>query len=148
MIRVRTLGMLDVAKMKSDITSDSAVDNYTFLTVDGEVYLIANILSGDDADKEDIKIAAGEYLNGFLVKAWDTQELIVDEKHITYGSGESYSDLVAGTTLLKVASDGTLEITTSTPTSGVYFKVVSKVTLTEKAVVVKVIVADKDTASS
>lgn len=142
MIKFETLGMLDVAKNNPVLTSENDVDNYSFLTFDGDLYLILNTGLGDDAHKEDITIKAGDFLNGFLVKAWEGQKLVVDGKHITYGNGAAdYSAIVEGTTVLTANDDGTLEVASAAPTSGIYFKVTDKCTLTEKAVKVKVCIA-------
>lgn len=146
MIKVETLGMLDVAKVNPVLKSTSDVVNYSFLTDDGDLYLIANTLVGDDAYKEDVTISAGDYLNGYLVKAWESQKLVVDDKHITYGNGTvDYSNIVTGTTVMTAKSDGTLEIASAVPTSGIYFKVTDKCTLTEKAVKVKICIATQVT---
>ena len=141
MVKCETIGMLDIAKINPVLTSESDVANYSFITVDGITYVILNDLNGDDAYKEGVVIKAGEYLNGYNLSAWVGQKLVIDEKHITYGSGEDYDDITAGTTLLKVKTDGTLELASTAPSSGVYFKVTDKVTLTEKAVKAVVMVA-------
>lgn len=145
MIKCKTIGMLDVAKINPVLTSASDIMNYSFLYDDGDLYLIANDIAGDDAYVHDVQIKAGEYLNGYLVKAWEGQTLVIDEKHITYGSGEDYSDIVvtAGSETLLAVDDSTnaLEIASEAPESGVYFKCVNKVTLTENAVEVKVMIA-------
>lgn len=148
MIKVETLGMLDVAKVNPVLKSETDVNNYSFLTFDGDLYLISNTITGDDAYREDIVIPAGEYLNGYLVKAWDGQKLVIDDKHIAYASGKKYSDIVANTTLLTVSTDGKLAVATTAPTSGIYFKVTDKCNLTGKAVKAKVIVVDVATAAS
>lgn len=142
MIKVATLGMLDVAKINPTIKSTNDVKNYQFLTDDGDIYLIFNTLTGDNSYVDDVTIKAGEYLNGYLVKAWDGQNLIVDEKHIAYAASKSYADIVKGTTIMTINSDGKLAVATAAPTSGIYFKVVDKCSLTEKAVKVKVVVVD------
>ena len=104
--------MLDVAKINPVIKSETDTTNHSFMTFDGDLYLIANEITGDDAYKEGVVIPAGEFLNGYLVKAWDCQKLVVD---------------------------GKLKVTSSTPESGVYFVVTDTCTLTEKAVKVKVV---------
>ncbi len=142
MIKVETLGMLDVAKVNPVLTSESDVQNYAFITVDGITYLVANTLAGDDCYKEDVTIKAGEYLNGFNLKAWEGQKLVVDEKHIAYGEDEDYADITTGTTLLTIAASGKLEIADAAPATGVYFKVTDKTTLTGNAVKAVVLVAD------
>lgn len=139
--KVETLGMFDIAKINPVLTSANDVVNNSFLTVDGITYVIMNDINGDDAYKDGVTIKAGEYLNGYDLSAWVGQKLEIDEKHITYGSGEDYDDITAGTTLLKVKTDGTLELASSAPSSGVYFKVTDKVTLTEKAVKAVIMVA-------
>lgn len=148
MIKVETLGMLDVAKVNPVLKSETDVNNYSFLTSDSDLYLISNTITGDDAYREDVVIPAGEYLNGYLVKAWEGQKLVIDDKHIAYATGKKYSDLVAGTTLLTANADGKLAVATTAPTSGVYFKITDKCSLTGKAVKVKVIVVDVATAAA
>lgn len=155
MIKVENIGALDVAKINPVLTSNSDVANYSFITDDGVTYLVCNTIVGDDAYKDNVTIPAGEYLNGYDLSAWVNQKLVIDEKHIAYGSGEDYDDLLVAdagnnvdATMLKVASTGgKLEITDTAPTSGVYFVVTDKVTLTEKAIKVRVAVVDKDTVS-
>ena len=135
--------MLDREVLNPVLTSESAVANYSFLTVDGKLYLIANTLVGDDSYNDDYTIPAGEYLNGHLVEAWKGQKLVIDAKHITFGQSETYANsITAGTTLLKVDSNNKLVITSTAPTSGVYFKVTDKCTLTGQAVKAEVLVVD------
>lgn len=155
MIKVETIGMLDIAKINPVLTSNSDVANYSFITDDGVTYLVCNTIVGDDAYKDNVTIPAGDYLNGYDISAWANKKLVIDEKHIAYGSGENYNNLLVAdagnnvdATMLKVASTGgKLEITDTAPTSGVYFVVTDKVTLTEKAIKVRVAVVDKDTVS-
>lgn len=126
MIKPEVLGMVANSVNNPVLTSASAVPNYSFLTDNGIVYLIANTLSGDDSYVDDVTFAAGEYLNGFDVAAWVDQKLVIDERHIAYGSGEDFDDITAGTTVLVIDS-GKLKIG-SAPQSGVYFKVTDKLT--------------------
>lgn len=136
MIRFETVGMIEVAKNNPVLTSDSNVTNYSFITVDGDLYLVMNVITGDDAYVEGAVIPAGEPLNGFLVEAWKSQKLVVDGKHITGGVTAATKNAI-----LVVGSDGKLK-TGVAPESGVYFKVTDTgVTLTEPAVKVKVYVA-------
>lgn len=141
MIKIESLGMYDIAKINPVLTSASDVNNYSFITYDGILYLVLNTITGDKAYIDDAVIPAGEFLNGYQVDAWLGQKLVVDEKHIAYGSGEDFDDITAGTTLLEVASGGKLEIAESAPESGIYFKVTDKTVLTENAVKVKVMTA-------
>lgn len=146
MIKCETLGMIANAKLNPVLKQTADVQNYTFITVDGDLYLVMNTAAGDDTYVDDLTIKAGEYLNGFLVKAWEGQELIADEKHIAYASGKKYSDIEAGTTLLTVDSNGKLAVASAAPTSGVYFKVTGKCHQIGNAVKIKVMVVDKVTA--
>lgn len=141
MIKIYELGMLDNAVNVPDVKAEADTSNYTFVEHDGEQYLMANTLTGDDAYKEDVVIKEGEYMNLFLVRAWETKELVIDAKHITFGAGESYASITAGTTLLTIATDGTLEIADAAPDAGVYFKVTAKTMLTGEAVRAKIMVA-------
>lgn len=141
MIKVETIGMIDNAVLNSVLKSVNEVANYQFITDDGDTYLVSNTVTGDDAYVDDVTFAAGEYLNGYNVKAWEGQKLVIDDKHISYASGKTYADIVAGTTLLKVADSGKLEIADAAPESGVYFKVTDKCRLTGNAVKAKVIIA-------
>lgn len=141
MIKVETLGGIDVAKLNPVLKVNAEVANYQFVTdANGILYLVCNTLTGDDSYREGIKFAANTYLNGYEVKAWEGLKLVVDEAHIKYGVGENYDNITAGTTILKVDSTtGKLEIAQSTPTSGIYFKVTDKCRLTGKAVKVLVV---------
>lgn len=140
MIKLETIGALDVAKINPVLTSASNVANYTFITNNSILYLIANTLTGDDAYREDVVIKAGEYLNGYQVDALAGLKLVVDEKHIAYAANKSYSDLAVNN-VLTVDANGKLAVAAETPASGVYFKIIEKVTLTEPAVKVLVCVA-------
>lgn len=140
MIKVETIGMIDNAVLNSVLQSEKEVANYQFITDDGDTYLVCNTVAGDDAYIDDVKFAAGEYLNGYNVKAWEGQKLVVDDKHIAYDSEKTYADLVAGTTLLTVNAQGKLAVASVAPESGVYFKVTDKCRLTGNAVKVKVYV--------
>lgn len=133
MVKVETIGMYDVAKINPTLVSDKAVKNYSFVTVDDILYLIDNTVVGDDSYKEDISIPAGDKLNGYAVKAWEGQKLVVDAKHVVGG----ISTLSKGNVL--VANDeGKLETGEAV---GVHFVVSEKTTLTEPAIKVVVTVA-------
>ena len=147
MIKVETIGMIEVAKLNPVLISDKDVANYDFITVDDILYLISNTIVGDEAYMKDATIKAGDYLNGYQVDAWIGQKLVVDAKHIALGTGKTYDDLKVAdatadpaveATILTVNEDGKLAIASAAPASGIYFKVTDKVTLTEKAVKVVV----------
>lgn len=134
MIKVETLGMLDIAKINPVLKSEKEVKNYSFIVDDGVTYLVCNTIVGDDSYKDDVVIPAGEFLNGYDVSAWVNQKLVVDGKHVTNG----VSALEKGAVLVVDEATGKL---VSGSAAGVHFVVTEKVTLTEAAVKVKVAVA-------
>lgn len=133
MIKVETLGMLDIANINPVLKSEEDVKNYSFLTADGILYLISNTVVGDDAYLKDVVIPAGDFLNGYQVDAWVGQKLVIDGKHIEGG----VATLKVGDTLV-VAEDGTLKAGSA---AGVHFVITDKTTLTEAAVKARVAVA-------
>lgn len=141
MIKVEVIGMIDNSVNNPLLTSTKEVGNYDFIVEDGETYLVCNTVTGDDSYKEDIKFPKGTYLNGYNVKAWEGQKLVVDEKHIAYTDGKTYADLKSTVNFLTVDANGKLTNASAEPTSGVYFKVTDKCKLTENAIKVKVMVA-------
>lgn len=135
MIKIETLGLLDVAKVNPVLKYTKDVKNYSFITVDDELYLVSNTITGDNSYREDVTIPAGEYLNGFLVKAWDGQKLVIDGKHIQ----DKLSGLSVGDALV-AEEDGTLK--KATKAAGVHLVITDiGVTLTEAAVKAKVVIA-------
>ena len=133
MVKCETIGMIEISKGNPVIKLDVDVVNNSFITYNDDLYLVSNTISGDDAYMEDAVIKAGDFINGYLVKAWEGQKLVVDGKHITGG----VSALKEGDTLV-AGDDGLLAAGSAT---GVHFVVTDKTTLTEAAVKVKVVVA-------
>ena len=142
MIKCETLGMIQIAKNNPVLTSETDTAIYDFITQDGITYLVANTLSGDESYRDDIVIKAGDFISGFEILAWEGMNLIVDEKHIAYGENVDYDDITVGTTLMTIGDTGKLEISENAPNDGLYFKVIEKCRLTEKAVKVLIMVAD------
>lgn len=142
MIKFESIGAELAAKNNPTITSQSAVKNYTFLTHEGTLYLIMNVVNGDDSYVDDITIPAGTYLRGIDVKSIEGLKLDVDGKHITYTSNKTIADIKVND-ILTVGSDGKLAVVQAAPGSGIYFKVTKTgIKLTEAAIEVKVFVAD------
>lgn len=137
MIKVQTLGMYDVAKNNPVLTSITDVTNYSFLVNDGDEYVVMQSINGDDTYKEGIVIKGGNPINGFMLKPWEGQKLIIDGKHI---AGTYTTVSVTGTILVIDTATGKLKVGTA-PTSGAYFVVKGTTTLTESAVIAKVVVA-------
>ena len=137
MIKARTIGMLDNAVINPVLTSTSNVANYTFITDDNETYLIANTVNGDDSYYDDITFVAGEYLNGYNLRPWVGQEIVVDDKHIAYKNEKSFADLeVEG--YLTIDENGKLAMADSAPVSGYYFVIAGKTRLTGNAVILTI----------
>lgn len=133
MIRIESVGMIDTAKNNPVLKAESATPNYSFVTYDDVLYLVANTLTGDDSYREDVVIPAGEYLNGFQVDAWAGKKLFIDGKHIEGG----VDALKVGDTL--VVSDGKLA---KGAAAGVHFVVTDiNLMLTEKAIKARVAIA-------
>lgn len=136
MVKLETIGMSDVAKNSARLTYSEDVANYSFLTIDGILYLIANEFTGDEAYVQDQTIAAGDYLRGFAVKAWEGQKLVIDVAHIDV---EDASTLAVGN-ILTAQDDGTLAVAETG--SGTYLEITDiGLTLTGTAVKAKVVVA-------
>lgn len=125
--------MIEICKNNPIIKRDVDTPNYSFVTYDEDLYWIKNTIVGDDAYKKNAVIPAGEFLNGFLVKAWEGQRLVVDGKHIEGG----VAALAEGDVLV-AAEDGKL---VAGEAAGVHFVVKEKTVLTEEAVEVKIVVA-------
>lgn len=139
MIKIETLGMLDVAKINPVLKADHEVANYSFLVDNGVTYLICNTIVGDKAYENKHVFAAGEYLNGYALNAWVGQKLVIDDEHIAYAESKSYADLVAGETILTIKEDGKLTVSESAPGKGLYLVVTDKTTLVGKAIKARIV---------
>lgn len=134
MVKTETIGMIEVCKVNPIIKLDKDVKNHSFITVDEVVYLVANTLTGDNAYREDIVLPAGEYLNGFDLRAWEGQKLVIDGKHIDGGVEAAVEGAI-----LVPAEDGMLKVGEA---DGVHLVVTDVNTrLTEKAIKAKIVVA-------
>lgn len=145
MIKLKNLGMLKNAKINPVLSSSSAVNMYDFIIKDGVTYLVMNVPTGDNSYKDGVVIPAGENLNGFDIATWENQKLLIDAKHIAFGSGESYDAMTVGTVLTVITTGenkGKLEIAEVSPARGAYFTVTKKCHLTGNAV--EVIISNAD----
>lgn len=147
MIKVRTIGMADRAVTNPVLTSTSAVANFDFITDDGETYLVANTITGDDAYMDNATFKAGEYLNGHNLKAWVGEQIVADEKHIAYANGADFDDIkvadptaspAVAATIFTINGNGKLAVAQSAPQSGYYFVVAEKTRLTGNAVILTI----------
>ena len=105
------------------------------------LYIALNDFAGDFRGTNK-KIADGDCLNLYALKAWDGQYLELDEDNITYDSGETYASITAGTTNLVAGTDGKFAIAAAVTYYGLYFKVVEKISMgAKKGVRVQIVVA-------
>jgi len=142
MIKFETLGMYSVAKNEPTLTSLTDIQNYSFVTVDGILYLVSQEQSGDKQYAKDYTIKAGEFFKGYVVASLADKKLVIDGKHIAYDDGKGYSDL-AKDDILTLNGENKLAVALSAPASGVYFVISDvDVTLTEPAIKAYVKVAD------
>lgn len=163
MIKLETIGMFKTAKNDPTIIADGDTINGYICTKgsDGKadapvagtstvkqtsnLYVALNEINGDYSYYPNTKIADGAFLNGYLLKAWDGQNLVVNEDNISYASGEDYSNIVDGTTVMVAYTDGKLRIADGTTLKAeehaITFKVEKKVQMNGNAIVVKIAVA-------
>jgi hypothetical protein len=103
-----------------------------------------NTITGD-ASYTDAKIASGDPLNSFYLKAWDKQNLVVNEANISYAEGTTYSDITAGTTVMVAHTDGKFRIADGTTIVAANYKITfpveKKIQFNGNAIEVKVTVA-------
>lgn len=111
MIKFETIGMLDRVVVNPVLTSATDVENFDFITVDGDLYIVMN----ENHDSTEYTIPAGEFLNGHLVKSLEGQKFVIEGKHVTGGTEE----LTVGSVLV-VGDDGKLE---TGDAAGVHFVV-------------------------
>lgn len=137
MIKFETVGMFDDAVNNPVLKAEKDVPNHSFQTIDEVVYFIDNVITGDDAYKDDVVIKQGEYLRGYDLTYLAGQKFVIDGKHISDElSGLNVNDA------LEVQEDGTLK-KAEAEAKGVHFVITDKnVYLTEPAVKAKVVVAE------
>lgn len=128
MIRVTTLGMTEKnAKLDPSVLSDveaGTIQGYIHTPgSDGKadapvagtseaaqtanLYVALNDATGDERNRNGV-VPYGSKLNSFLLKAWNGQQLLVDEDNIVYVAGEDYDTIVANATVLVANTDGKL----------------------------------------
>lgn len=129
MVKFKQIGALDVSKINPVLKIEKDVMNNSFQTIDGVNYVIMNTPVGDDAYKDAVIIKAGEYLNGYCIDALAGHKIIVDAKHI-----KDDFDKLEGGTILKIGTEGQLEVSESAPKDAVYFVITELCELTEHAV--------------
>ena len=102
--------------------------------------LFSNYGKGDDMYKE-FTVPNGEKMTATDITAWVGKQLQVTPESITYGNGESYANITAGTTILKAGSDGNLGIVANANTGDICFKVKEKINFGGNGVLVDIVKA-------
>lgn len=156
MLKLKTIGMIEKnAKNNPVVVANEDMKNgslYTVsegrsvLPVDGtsgspqsaDLYVAINTGSGD-ARYTDFVISEGDYLNSYLLKAWEGQEIVFDESHITYGSNQDYSKIVPGVTKLVAGTDGKFKIASDVANYKMHFEVMEKLQFNGNAVSAKIV---------
>ncbi len=156
MIKVKTIGMIEknaknnpVVKAHQDLKNGAlhvAADEVTAFPTDGtaeakqdkNICIALNIASGDDR-YTDFTIKKGEFVNSYLLRAWDGQEIVFDESHITYAKDEDYSKIIPGSTKLVAGVDGNFKTSADVSNYGIYFEVTGKSQFCGNAVSAKIV---------
>lgn len=135
MIKLETLGMHKNIKNDPTVKAHADIDNgYVFTIGAGHVTAAptADTAKGvdlwfahneryDDNRYTDAKIAAGEYVNAYLLKEFDHQNLIIDEDSLT----TAYASLAVGDTMV-VDTNGKFAKETTLTGYKVYVTIVEK----------------------
>ena len=110
MIKVKTIGMIEknaknnpVVKTHQDlkngalhIVTNGTTEFPTLGTSETKqtknICIALNTGSGDEK-YTDLTIKKGDFVNSYLLEAWENQEIILDESHITYEQSQDYSKI-------------------------------------------------------
>ena len=144
MIKLETIGMYKNVKNDPTVKAHAEIPNGYVFTVDAnhktaaptattakalDLWFAMNTRYDDDR-YTDAKIAQGEYVNAYLLKEFDHQNLIVDEDNLT----TAVDTLAVGDTLVADTYGKFVKETTLTGYK-VYLEVIEKVQMGEKAAV-------------
>ena len=148
MVKVKTIGMIEKnAKNEPTVKAHADLKNGTIFVISSgvtpenhqtkDLYIALNSGSGDER-YTDFTIKKDDFVNGFLLRAWENQEIIFDESHIEYGQNQSYSSLDVGTKLVATNS-GKFKIESSVTNYGIYFEITEKMQFNGNAVSAKIV---------
>ncbi len=156
MVKVKTIGMIEKnAKNEPTVKAHADLKNGTIFVISSgvtaypaegtsgshqtkDLYIALNSGSGDERFT-DFTIKKDDFVNGYLLRAWENQEIIFDESHIEYGENQSYSSLDVGTKLVATNS-GKFKIEPSVANYGIYFEITEKLQFCGNAVSVKIVI--------
>jgi hypothetical protein len=104
------------------------VSDGTFANATQATHIAAQVGKGDE-NNTDFTIPSGADMRAFALADWKNKYLQVSPEHITYGTGENYASISAGTTMLVSDASGNLVISAAaaTATGYVYLKVTKKI---------------------
>lgn len=156
MIKVKTIGMIEknakgnpIVKAHQDLkngalhTVSNGIAELPAVGTSGakqikNICVALNTGSGD-AKYSDFTIKKDEFVNSYLLSAWEGQEIVFDESHITYGEDEDYSKIKVNETKLVAGTDGNFKIETDVSSYGIYFVVTEKLQFNGNAVSAKIV---------
>ncbi len=156
MIKVKTIGMIEKnAKNNPTVKAHQDLKNGALHTVSNGVTELPKVGTSDDkqsknicvalntgsGDKQhtDFTIKKGEYVNSYLLNAWEGQEIVFDESHITYENSEDYSKIKPNETKLIAGEDGNFKVETDVSNYQIYFEVTEKLQFNGNAVSAKIV---------
>lgn len=150
MLKAKTVGMInDNKKSFPTVKAHADILNGYFCTITdtatvaptadsakgADLHVAMNTINGDDSYR-DVGIKQGEYVNAFLVKQWDKQNLQLNDKHLT----NAYTT-VAKDDKLVVDTDGKLVKKSDVTGFAIYFRVVDKIQFCGNGLEVQIVVA-------
>lgn len=144
MIKLETIGMYKNVKNDPTVKAHAEIPNGYVFTINADHKTAAPTATTakaldlwfamntryDDDRHTDAKIAQDEYVNAYLLKEFDHQNLIVDEDNLTTAA----TSLAVGDTLV-VDTNGKFAKETTLTGYKVYLKIVEKIQMGEKAAV-------------
>lgn len=148
MVKPYTISMYEKHNNSSSVKAGADILNGSFGVVTDGVFtnavkathVVMQVGKGDE-NHTDFIIPNGTDIRVFELAGWEGKCLQVSPKHITYGTGEDYSDITAGTTNLVSDKDGNLVIA-ETVTGQVYLKVLKKIEFDGNGVLAQICIAE------
>ena len=156
MVKVKTIGMIEKnAKNEPTVKAHADLKNGTIFVISSgvtaypaegtsgshqtkDLYIALNSGSGDERFT-DFVIKKDDFVNGYLLRAWENQELIFDESHIEYGENQSYASLAVGTKLVATNS-GKFKIESNVANYGLYFEITEKLQFCGNGISAKIVI--------
>ncbi len=156
MVKVKTIGMIEKnAKNKPTVKAHQDLKNGALHTISNgitefptagtsgakqskNICVALNTGSGDK-QHTDFTIKKDEFVNSYLLSAWEGQEIIFDESHITYTNSEDYSKIKPNETKLVAGEDGNFKVEADVSNYQIYFELTEKLQFNGNAVSAKIV---------